>query len=304
MLRLIAGMLACGSCLELAVYAADAATEQFEQQTLQRYAERAVRASQSDRQRWLREMQTAFAGRAIVPQRLEDFDQWFELLRGEQADWHRTSCPTPQLAELYEQVARRLELGPVPAIRRDEFLHYVRRVLWRQEDHDQLPDIDAEADKVFRVLDQNGDGVLESEEMTAALRQARASADTDGNGRIDRQEYRRYFMHRALALTDQLAASKAPEGKGGPSQPAKDAVPLPPWFRELDTDGDGQISIREWLTSGRPLEEFQSYDLDGDFLLTPMEYLRFQRQQQPSSDGLPLPLTSGIKKKEERPYYK
>ncbi|HYV34713.1 MAG TPA: EF-hand domain-containing protein, partial [Gemmataceae bacterium] len=52
---------------------------------------------------------------------------------------------------------------------------------------------------------------------------------------------------------------------------------LPPWFKELDQDGDGQIAIHEWRQSGKTLEEFQKYDLNGDGFITAAEVLRHTR---------------------------
>jgi Ca2+-binding EF-hand superfamily protein len=59
-----------------------------------------------------------------------------------------------------------------------------------------------------------------------------------------------------------------------------DAVPkeLPPWFKELDRDGDGQISLAEWRRGGRSFEEFRQYDLNRDGFITPDEVLRLTKQ--------------------------
>jgi len=60
---------------------------------------------------------------------------------------------------------------------------------------------------------------------------------------------------------------------------------LPPWFRELDRDGDGQISLAEWRRSGRSFDEFRRYDLNKDGFITPDEVLRLtkppRKQQSP-----------------------
>ncbi len=72
--------------------------------------------------------------------------------------------------------------------------------------------------------------------------------------------------------TDPLAkkdGGKTPQ-RGVPARPN----PLPKWIRDLDTDGDGQVSLSEWLTSKRPLSEFTEYDLNGDGFITPQELLR------------------------------
>jgi Ca2+-binding EF-hand superfamily protein len=54
------------------------------------------------------------------------------------------------------------------------------------------------------------------------------------------------------------------------------AVPkgLPPWFRDLDKDGAGQITFQEWRNAGRSLAEFHRYDLNGDGIVTAEEVLR------------------------------
>ncbi|OAI54594.1 hypothetical protein AYO44_03370 [Planctomycetaceae bacterium SCGC AG-212-F19] len=49
---------------------------------------------------------------------------------------------------------------------------------------------------------------------------------------------------------------------------------LPAWFKELDIDGDGQVSLYEWRISGRPLEEFRRMDRNNDGFLT-VEEVRF-----------------------------
>lgn len=274
--------------------------DQYEEQTLQRYAERWHKQRSSPRLRWYRELQALFPGKVIQPQKEEDFQQWFELLAEGAEQWQRPQ--NPSLAELFDQVRQRLELGPVPSLRQEEFLRYARRVLWRESGgNEELPMAESEADKVFRVLDQDGDGLLEVAEMTTTLRLQRSRVDLDGNGRVDRSEYRRYFIQRATLAADALAANK-PQPASSSQRPAAIQNALPAWFHELDRDQDGQIALHEWVKSGRPLEQFQQLDADGDYLLTAAEYFRLVRQQDKSSvqEGLPLPLTGGIKKEQSR----
>jgi Ca2+-binding EF-hand superfamily protein len=52
---------------------------------------------------------------------------------------------------------------------------------------------------------------------------------------------------------------------------------LPPWFKELDKDNDGQISLEEWRKAGKKLEDFLQYDRNGDGLITADEVLRFAK---------------------------
>jgi Ca2+-binding EF-hand superfamily protein len=54
---------------------------------------------------------------------------------------------------------------------------------------------------------------------------------------------------------------------------------LPPWFRELDKDGDGQVSLREWRQGGKKVKDFREYDLNDDGLITVEEALRVIRSR-------------------------
>jgi hypothetical protein len=54
-----------------------------------------------------------------------------------------------------------------------------------------------------------------------------------------------------------------------------DTMPgLPDWFKKMDTDGDGQVSLAEWKAAGRPLAEARKYDLDRDGFITPREAIK------------------------------
>jgi len=49
---------------------------------------------------------------------------------------------------------------------------------------------------------------------------------------------------------------------------------VPAWFKEYDTDGDGQVSLREWKAREGRIGEFREYDLNGDGLITLEELIR------------------------------
>ncbi len=53
---------------------------------------------------------------------------------------------------------------------------------------------------------------------------------------------------------------------------------LPSWFRELDEEGDGQVTFWQWRNAGRPLDEFSKYDLNGDGIITTDELLHYLRR--------------------------
>jgi Ca2+-binding EF-hand superfamily protein len=60
---------------------------------------------------------------------------------------------------------------------------------------------------------------------------------------------------------------------------------LPPWFNDLDTDGDGQITLQEWRKAGKSMDEFDKYDLNGDGIITPEEVLRVLKKTGKAKPG-------------------
>lgn len=147
------------------------------------------------------------------------------------------------------------------------------------------------ADSDFKRRDANGDGMLNADEMPGALRDNLAKWDTNKDGLIDQTEYRFYFLAR-LQGGDQ-------ESGGAPKQLNTiatiiieeedwDRKPtvlragnlprdgLPKWFKELDTDNDGQVALYEWRKAGKPLDEFQTWDANDDGFITPEEAMKQQ----------------------------
>jgi Ca2+-binding EF-hand superfamily protein len=254
-------------------------TDQHEAKTISRSAERFARSTRSERVLWVKELETAFPNRVGNPTKEDEYGQWFTLVAGNGDEWRRIDCANTPFASLFDKVVQRLELGPVPSIRRSEFLKYARRSLVPAQEANSSEN--EEADKVFRVLDRDGDGVLATEEWTAKLRDSRAQTDLDGNGRIDRDEYRAYFRQRvaagAEAIVAKATAERNPRGSDGKNTVNTTKNGVPDWFGELDSDKDGQIALHEWRKAGRELTLFMEMDLDNDGLLTKEEYLRYAR---------------------------
>lgn len=255
---------------------ARAAEEQdkFEEQTVSRCAERALKAAKGERAQFLRELEAAFPDKVVNALTEEEYATWFVLLAGKNEEWRRDDAQ-PGLAELFDKVVQRLELGPVPSIKKEEFAKYVRRVLREQNPSDAGADPNADADKVFRVLDRDGDAELAAEEFTSGLKDDKVRADADGNGRITKDEYRGYFHRRVQAKADTLSSSAKPGGDPLVRGAKGAANGLPAWFAALDADKDGQVALFEWRKGGRAIAGFTEMDLNGDGLLTRDEYLRY-----------------------------
>ncbi|VTR90809.1 calcium-binding ef-hand-containing protein : Uncharacterized protein OS=Emiliania huxleyi CCMP1516 GN=EMIHUDRAFT_237356 PE=4 SV=1: EF-hand_6: EF-hand_5: EF-hand_5 [Gemmata massiliana] len=253
--------------------------EQFEEKTVARCAERVLKNAKNDRTVWLKELESAFPGKVMNANTEEEYAMWFALLIGKSEQWHRDSA-SPGLADLFDRVVQRLELGPVPSITREEFTRYAKRLMKDAAQAGTGGDPAEDADKVFRVLDRNGNGELEPEELTSGLKDEKDHADADGNGRITKEEYRGYFQRKVTFKADQLsAAAKAnenPQARGSEGKP-KPGAGVPEWFATLDADKDGQIALFEWRKDSRPIALFTEMDLNGDGLLTRDEYLRYVR---------------------------
>jgi Ca2+-binding EF-hand superfamily protein len=302
-LGILACLIACWAhpCPVSALQVSEA--EEYEKNIVNRLASRLARAQRTDHARWSKELAKAFPGRVSDPASEEGYGQWFDLLSGKGDRWRRPLGPTNPLAKLFRELADDRRLGPVPSISREEFMRYASRELYR--DHrrarQSLPKSDEEADKVFRVLDADGDGVLARTELTTELRSEKA--DTSGNGRVERDEYRHYLERRVLAAVP-AAIAKAEkddeddddDDRDRPTKPPEksDEEELPDWFVELDFDRDDQVALFEWRRAGGEIQYFTEMDLDEDGLLTQDEYFRFIRtlektnQQEPPPGG-PVP---------------
>ncbi|MBY0458935.1 MAG: EF-hand domain-containing protein [Gemmataceae bacterium] len=233
-------LLVVASLLTLTAPPAHAAEDQdqFEEKTVARCAERIAKANQNERGRWIKDLEAAYPDKVVHALTDDEYATWFALLIGKNEEWKREDCPSPQLAELFDKLVQRLELGPVPSIKRDEFMKYARHVL-KEQNPRPGNDPNDEADKVFRVLDRNADGELTPEEFTAGVKEDKLRTDTDNNGRVSKEEYRAYFHRKVAAKADGLAAKSGGDPLAKPG--AKGAGGLPDWLAKYDLDRDGQV---------------------------------------------------------------
>src|SRR5438105_2074321 len=133
----------------------------------------------------------------------------------------------------------------------------------------ELAEIYRVADAEFQQLDLNNDGVLNPDEMPAALRQDLSRWDTNKDGLIDPLEYRNFSVTRYQERFGSTAAAAAALKGNDSSDDDLDKRPvvyragklpdkgLPSWFKQLDTDGDGQVALYEWRAAGKDIYEFK-----------------------------------------------
>ena len=276
-------------CAALACAPARAGEEQdrYEDQAAVRVAQhtasRGFRADQGERGSTLRDLEAAFPGKVTKtePGKNEsEGETWFALVAGGGDVWSRADATAAGLGPMFDRWRQRLELGPVPSIKRDEFLKFAKLIgnnAAAMQNQGGEVSTDKEADRVFRVLDLNGDGELTGDERSAGVR-----LDKSLTGRVSREQYREYFHRKVGKKAEALSAAlKANEALMRNLNP--DAIDrgtgLPGWFGKIDEDMDRQVSLAEWRKAGKDLEEFLDMDLNGDGLLTADEYARWGEQK-------------------------
>src|SRR5262249_33551341 len=97
---------------------------------------------------------------------------------------------------------------------------------------------DAVADDWFRLLDRNGDGLLDLIELPSDLRAELLRWDVNARGFASAAEFRQFVRSRAASADSSLAS----------------------WFEKLDADGGGLISLSEWQAAGGTAEVFRRLD--------------------------------------------
>jgi Ca2+-binding EF-hand superfamily protein len=170
------------------------------------------------------------------------------------------------------------------------------------------------ADADFRRRDANGDGKLNQDEMPPPLRFGLAKYDRNGDGFIDMYEYREYFAARlagnvggkddsgtrgiaSIIIEEEELDRKPVVFRAGGQMPAG----LPPWFKELDTDGDGQVALYEWRKGGKNLDEFREWDLNDDGFITPEEAIKCLAKNGAKASTSPGAVTYSIPPSSDRP---
>jgi Ca2+-binding EF-hand superfamily protein len=247
---------------------------------------------------------------------LGDPGKLFDMMSGGKDVITRDSLTNPWMAGMFDRYVEKLGITD-GKLTRDQFNHYMQQrmaekgIPWSPTPSTASPSsgaaapngqspspnggmsqadmIDRWAESMFRRYDQNGDGLLNYDEMPESLRIERDKWDTNKDGFIDLNEFKAFFKA-ALQKRMEESAFGGPNGTGSSehADPVHEEEPkpavyragklpkeLPAWFKQLDTDGDGQISLYEWRSAGKSLEEFHKIDRNGDGFLTITEVLYY-----------------------------
>jgi len=152
-------------------------------------------------------------------------------------------------------------------------------------------------DTNFHRRDRNNDNLLRGDEIPEDL--AMNLWDKNKDKAIDYKEFSAYFVDRVKQRTQAFMGNNNPQANAKSSAAAQqkkaelesrtpviraEKLPdnLPDWFRQLDINADGQVSLYEWNLSAKAVGEFFMYDLDQDGFITAEEILRYTARQPPS----------------------
>jgi hypothetical protein len=174
---------------------------------------------------------------------------------------------------------------------------------------------DQDIEKKFNEYDANRDGKLSEDEVPESSRLKGSFKDYDSNqdGSIDLTEYKAYIASRVGGNeNDSSFGSYSGNGNYNRRDEKKEELPvairygklpsgLPSFWASLDTDKDGQVGLYEWRADGRDMKDFQKMDLDGDGLLAPQEWQRYnilsaeQTKAVAAEDGIDVGGDSGAR---------
>jgi Ca2+-binding EF-hand superfamily protein len=125
---------------------------------------------------------------------------------------------------------------------------------------------------LYGTLDRNGDGFLSVRELREAWANLApfAREKTDAIDRKELPNQVRLIVGRGGNPRVNFAALN----NGSVSRPIPTKGPL--WFRKMDTNGDGDLSAREWLGD---LAQFATLDTDKDGLISLAEAIAYDAAQ-------------------------
>ncbi|PQO25424.1 hypothetical protein C5Y96_24085 [Blastopirellula marina] len=132
------------------------------------------------------------------------------------------------------------------------------------------------AESLLKQNDRNGNGVLEKDEWSR-LRGNPSDYDKNGDGKITVEELTQRSESFGQGRSSRSVSNEKPKQETYRFLTATERLPkgLPDWFLSNDQDADGQIMMHEFTTSWSTskVSEFNEYDLNGDGVITPKEAL-------------------------------
>ncbi len=149
--------------------------------------------------------------------------------------------------------------------------------------------------------DTNRNKLVEEPEWLAYMKNRHDEREQER--RVREEEHRLFEEFKALRKARELVIPIGPIFPEKPVVIRADNLPekLPTWFKELNTDGDAQISLVEWRAGEKESSEFRKQDRNADGLLTPNEVLWYTENADRLADLAPTgPSITTEKKPDDR----
>ncbi len=108
----------------------------------------------------------------------------------------------------------------------------------------------------FADIDANGDGLVSRAEATSNAESVFNAMDADTNGKLTKDEYM------SVRMGQQNGANTAMQAQRQAEKEAR--------FAPMDTNGDGQVSLEEFVAGAA--NRFKAADANGDGMLTRPEW--------------------------------
>jgi hypothetical protein len=155
-----------------------------------------------------------------------------------------------------------------------------------------IDDLYQMAESDFNLRDRNGDGFLNMDEMPSQLKAELSRWDTNRDNLISLDEYKVFYVtlmqnrgggpgNTVITILEEEDLDARPVVFRAGKLPKE----LPPWFKQLDTNRDGQVALYEWRKGGKDIDEFREWDRNDDGFITPEEALYKERLVQIANAG-------------------
>jgi Ca2+-binding EF-hand superfamily protein len=154
---------------------------------------------------------------------------------------------------------------------------------------------------LMKEYDTNKNGQLEKEEWSQ-MKEKYKAADTNHDGIITLDELTKFLIadsgagpqtsggtlatnagSNSVALQGNLGGSKTNRYRSSSAYERLADLNLPDWFARFDADGDGEVSMSEFIKAKGDTEstakEFANYDLDNDGIISPQEVLKVMKKK-------------------------